>query len=167
MISKHRQKILVFILWLVPLSASQAYEPQFSVGLSGSERSDVYRYGLYAEYFHEKMMFGNLIGFWPRLEYDTDRNDHAVYLNALTLFGMANFEYAYNTRDDGLHSYGVELNSRFIPAVLIAPYSMRNDRIVRDIEFFARVHNYINADGRFYQFGVKLGFYFPGFKVSE
>jgi hypothetical protein len=162
---KRFQFLVLLICWAPSI---YAYEPQFSLGIVGSQRADEYRYGIYTEYFHEKMMAGNLLGFWPRLEYDTNGSDHALFVNTLTLFGMANLEYAYSKQDgEALHSYGIELNTRFIPAVLLNFYSMRGDRIVRDIEIFGRVHNYINSDGRLYQIGVKLGFYFPGFKVSD
>ena len=160
--------LLVFTVCWLSATSVYAYEPQFSVGLVGAEREEIYRYGMYAEYFHEKLFFGSMIGIWPRLEYDTDGNNHAVYVNSLSLFGMANFEYGYSAQDGkGLHSYGIELNSRFIPAALMSFYSMRDNRLVRDVEFFARAHNYINAKGRLYQIGVKLGFYFPGFNMSE
>ena len=163
-----KKHLIVFIVCMLSTTSAYAYDPQFSVGLSGSERAEEYRYGAYAEYFNEKMFMASTLGLWPRIEYDTDGNNHALFINSLSLFGMVNLEYAYSSQSgEKLHSYGVELNSRFIPAALMQFYSMRANRLVRDIEFFGRVHNYINTDGRFYQVGLKLGFYFPGFNMTE
>ena len=145
-----------------------AYEPQFTVGGGVAKRGDAYRYNVESEFYSENLMVGSLFGIWPRLELDSDGDAPSLFLNCLTFAGIANLEYGYSSGfADGPHSYGVEFNSRFIPAVLFPQISARGDRLVRNIEFYYRIHQFFGSDRRFKQIGVRLTFHFPGFKISE
>ena len=157
-----------FVLLLLSLSMAQAayaYEPQISVGLSASQREEVIRYGASLEFYNENIMIGNFLGLWPRLEMDSETEQHALFLNAFTLAGIVNLEYGYTTGYG--HSYGVEINSRFIPAVFIPILSANGDRLARSLEVFFRMHRPFTGSGSFYQTGLKLVFHFPGFKFSD
>lgn len=158
--------LLVVLLGVIP--GVQAYESQFTVGMGAANRYDVVRYNVEAEYYTESLMMGSLMGIWPRLEYETDGDAHSLYANMFTFAGVINFEYAYSSGyADGPHSYGIELNSRFLPAVLIPQLSMRADRLVRNLEVFYRMHRFLGSERGFKQIGLRLTFHFPGFKISD
>lgn len=162
------QRFLLGVVLLVFSAVVFAYEPQFTLGGGVAKRDNTFRYNVESEFYTENLMVGSLFGIWPRLELDSDGNAHSLFLNYLTFAGIANLEYGYsNGFADGPHSYGVEFNSRFIPAVLLPQITTRGDRLVRNIEFYYRIHQFFGSDKRFKQFGIRLTFHFPGFKISE